>query len=230
MSDLSTAFHETQRRISDAERRFGRHPGAVTLLAVSKTRTTGEIRALAADGQRHFGENYLQEALPKIEELSDLELVWHFIGKIQSNKTDAIAGHFDWVHTLDREKIAARLNDQRLDSQPPLNVCIQVNVSGETTKSGVRPEEVLALAKAVMGYPRLRLRGLMALPAPATDFDEQRLPFRRLARLLVELQDHGFPLDTLSLGTSDDFEAAIAEGATMVRIGTGVFGPRTSKY
>lgn len=226
MTELSAALAIIKRRISDAEHRFGRPPGSVALLAVSKMRSSQEIRALAGQGQRHFGENYLQEARPKIDSLADLGLIWHFIGKVQSNKTEAIAQHFDWVHTLEKEKIATRLNDQRPAPLLPLNVCIQVNISGEASKSGIPPEEVLTLAETVVRYPRLRLRGLMTLPAPSMSFEQQCLPFRRLAQVFAELQGRAFPVDTLSMGTSDDFEAAIAEGATLVRLGTSIFGPR----
>lgn len=215
-----------RQRIAETEARFNRPPGSVILLAVSKTRTPFEILAVASQGQRRFAENYLQEALPKIQALEAHDLEWHFIGKVQSNKTEEIARYFDWVHTIERERIARRLNDQRPGSLPPLNVCIQVNIDKEPTKSGVLLDELPGLFEAVARYPRLRLRGLMALPAPSKDFESQRLEFRRLAQALAAFRNLGLTLDTLSMGTSDDFEAAIAEGATLVRIGTAIFGPR----
>ncbi len=218
-----------RQRIAAAEARFNRPPGSVTLLAVSKTRTPSEILAMVSQGQRRFAENYLQEALPKIQALEAHDLEWHFIGKVQSNKTAETACHFDWVHTIERERIARRLNDQRPESAPPLNVLIEVNIDEEPTKSGLLLNELPGLLEAVVQYPRLRLRGLMALPAPSTDFESQRLPFRRLAQALAALRNLGLELDTLSMGTSDDFEAAIAEGATLVRIGTAIFGSRTSR-
>jgi hypothetical protein len=222
-------FMETKARIAEAERRYGREAGSVQLLAVTKTRTAAEIRAVAALGQYCFAENYLQEALTKLDELATDDLEWHFIGAIQSNKTDAIAQHFAWVHTLDREKLARRLNDQRPAERPPLQVCIQINISDEETKSGIGLADLPEFAAMVAALPRLTLRGLMALPAPAPEFEQQRLPFRRLAAALRDLQQRGFDVDTLSMGTSDDFEAAIAEGATIVRLGTSIFGPRPPK-
>lgn len=213
-------------RIMTAELRFSRPPGSVQLLAVSKTRPAEDLRQAAAAGQRCFGESYLQEALEKIRALQDLPIEWHFIGPIQSNKTRQIAEHFDWVHSVDRLKIAQRLNDQRPPDLPKLQICIQVNTSGETTKSGCNPEEVAELAHAITQLPRLQLRGLMAIPAPEDDFEQQRLPFRKLRELMTQLNEAGLSLDTLSMGMSDDMEAAIAEGATIVRIGTAVFGER----
>ena len=215
-----------RQRIAAAETRFNRSRDSVVLLAVSKTRTPAAILAVARQSQRRFAENYLQEALPKIETLASEGLEWHFIGRLQSNKTEAIARHFDWVHTLDRAKIATRLNDQRPSSLPPLNVLVQVNIDEEPTKSGISLDQLPALIEVVMQYPQLRLRGLMALPAPRTDFEQQRMPFRRLAKAWAQLRDRGIALDTLSMGTSEDFEAAIAEGATFLRIGTAIFGPR----
>jgi len=212
-------------RIRNAEKHAGRPEGSVTLLAVSKTQPADAIRALAQAGQRHFGENYLQEALAKQEELADLNgLVWHFIGPIQSNKTRVIASGFDWVHSVDRLKIAERLSEQRPAEWPPLNICLQVNISRETSKSGVDPDDLPELARAVAGLPRLRLRGLMAIPAPAHDLESQRQPLRALREALERLQAPG--LDTLSMGMSEDLEAAILEGSTCVRVGTALFGPR----
>jgi pyridoxal phosphate enzyme (YggS family) len=217
------------RRIRDAELRYHRAPGSVQLLAVSKQQPASAIRAAYAFGQVQFGENYVQEALQKITELTDLDCEWHFIGPLQSNKSRHVAQHCAWLHTLDRLKLAQRLSDQRLDSQPPLNVCLQVNISAQDTKAGVAPEEVLALAESVHDLPNLRLRGLMTLPAPADDLHAQRKPFAQLRQLLEELQRAGLPCDTLSMGMTGDLEAAIAEGATIVRIGTAVFGERPPK-
>ena len=200
-----------------------RDPATVGLLAVSKTQPAAAIREAAAAGIRDFGENYLQEALDKQAELDDLPLTWHFIGPIQSNKTKAIAEHFGWVHSVDRLKIAQRLSDQRPAALPPLNICLQVNVSGEASKSGCAPQEVQQLARAITALPRLRLRGLMCIPAPSEDPAEQRAAFARLRQLRDEL---ALDLDTLSMGMSQDLEAAIAEGATWVRIGTALFGAR----
>jgi PLP dependent protein len=213
-------------RIAAAEERSSRPRGSVGLIAVSKTRTVSEIQALAGRGQRRFGENYLQEALPKIGALQGQLLEWHFIGRVQTNKSELIARNFSFVHTVDREKVAAALNVHRPARLPPLEVCIQVDISGEPSKSGVALADLPALAEAVARYPRLRLRGLMALPAPNRDFDGQRVGFRPLAAALYDLRDRGYALDTLSIGTSEDFEAAIFEGATLVRIGTALFGPR----
>ena len=215
-----------RQRIAEAEARFNRPPGSVILLAVSKRRTPSEILTIVSQGQQQFAESYLQEALPKIQTLAGHDLEWHFIGKVQSNKTEEIAHYFDWIHTIERDKIARRLNDQRPESLPPLNALIQVNIDEEPTKSGVLLPELPGLLERVGRYPRLRLRGLMTLPAPSKDFASQRRAFQRLARAFAEFRDQGIPLDTLSMGTSDDFEAAIAEGATMVRIGTAIFGPR----
>jgi PLP dependent protein len=213
-------------RIAAAEERSLRPRGSVGLIAVSKTRTVAEILSLAGRGQRRFGENYLQEALPKIAALQGQLLEWHFIGRVQTNKSGLIARHFSFVHTVDREKLAAALDAHRPAHLPPLDVCIQVNLSGEPSKSGVREADVPALAEAVARYPRLRLRGLMALPAPGRHFDAQRAGFRPLAAALNDLRGRGHALDTLSIGTSEDFEAAIFEGATLVRVGTALFGPR----
>lgn len=213
-------------RIADAERRFDRAAGSVRLLAVSKTQPAEAIRAAFGEGQPAFGENYLQEALAKQTELTDLAIEWHFIGPIQGNKAKSIAQHFDWVHSVDRIRVAERLAANRGEEQPPLNVLLQVNVSGEESKSGIAPEELPALAAAVADLPRLRLRGLMCIPAPADDLEQQRQPFRLLRRLRDELSSAGYRLDTLSMGMSDDLEAAIAEGSTLVRIGTAIFGPR----
>ncbi|MEZ5554191.1 YggS family pyridoxal phosphate-dependent enzyme [Haliea sp.] len=205
-----------------------RAPEAIRVLAVSKTRDAEEVRAAAALGLRDFGENYVQEGLAKIEALAGLDLCWHFIGPIQSNKTRAIAEHFAWVHSVDRLKIAQRLSAQRPAQLPDLQVCLQVNISGEDSKSGVDPTELMALATAVAQLPRLQLRGLMAIPAPADTLAQQRVPFARLRSALVALQATLPTLDTLSMGMSGDLEAAIAEGATIVRVGTDLFGPRAT--
>ncbi len=208
----------------------GRDPSTVGLLAVSKTFGPDAVIAAADAGQRAFGENYLQEALDKMAAVAalrpDLALDWHFIGPIQSNKTRPLAEHFAWAHAVDREKIARRLSEQRPDHLPPLNICLQVNVSGEASKSGVSPEDLPALAHAVAPLPRLRLRGLMAIPEPSDDPVAQRQPFARLRELQQQLMAAGLALDTLSMGMSADMAAAVAEGATMVRIGTAIFGKR----
>jgi pyridoxal phosphate enzyme (YggS family) len=226
MKNIVDRLAETHTRIRAAERRFQRSPGSVRLVAVSKTRSAAEVDAAAACGQADFGENYVQEALDKIAACHHQDLTWHFIGPVQSNKTRAIAARFAWVHSLGRYKIAHRLDAARPAELPPLNVCLQVNISGEGSKSGIAPGDLVALAESVAVLPRLRLRGLMTLPAPGTTLEEQRLPFRRLYELYENLRQNGFDLDTLSMGTSADLEAAVAEGATMVRIGTAIFGPR----
>lgn len=214
-------------RVSIAAEKVGRCAGDITLMAVSKTRSSDEVRVAVAAGVRNLGENYLQEALDKIQATGDLSAHWHFIGPIQSNKTRAIAEHFDWVHSVDREKIARRLNEQRPDTLPPLDICLQVNVSQEGSKSGVAPDDIVPLARAILELPRLRLRGLMAIPAPTNDVSAQRAAFARVMALLHSLQEIAPAVDTLSMGMSGDLESAIAEGATMVRVGTDIFGPRS---
>ena len=223
---IAANIANVRRRVSSAAEKSGRRPEDITLMAVSKTRGVDEVRAAAAAGVHNLGENYLQEALEKIGGTAGLDVVWHFIGPIQSNKTRAIAEHFDWVHSVEREKIARRLNEQRPDALPPLNICLQVNISGEQSKSGTDPEALPALAAAVGDMPRLRLRGLMAIPAPEQDSKAQREAFSRLATLFETLRGRVPALDTLSMGMSGDLESAIAEGSTMVRIGTDIFGPR----
>lgn len=206
----------------------GRDPDGVALLAVSKTRPAEDLRAAFEAGQRCFGENYLQEALEKQEQLADLAIEWHFIGPLQSNKTRAVAEGFDWMHSVDRLKIAQRLSAQRPEDKPPLDICLQVNIDREESKSGLAPAEVPALAAAVAELPGLRLRGLMAIPAPRESANEQREPFVQLAQLLGQLRA-ALPeqsLDTLSMGMSGDLEAAIESGATIVRVGTDIFGAR----
>jgi pyridoxal phosphate enzyme (YggS family) len=204
---------------------------SVTLLAVSKTMPAEAVREAHAAGQRAFGENYVQEGVETISALADLraELQWHLIGPLQSNKTRVVAESFDWVHSVDRLKVAERLSAQRPAHLPPLQVCLQVNVSGEASKSGVAPAEVAALAAAVARLPGLRLRGLMSIPEPAADFEAQRPPHRALHALLQDLRRQGLQLDTLSMGMSADLEAAVAEGATLVRIGTAIFGGRARR-
>ncbi len=230
MSSISHNLQAVTARIDAACRAALRNPQTVTLLAVSKTFGPEAVIEAADAGLRAFGENYLQEALDKIAAIRasrpDLLLEWHFIGPIQSNKTRPIAEHFDWVHSVDREKIAQRLSEQRPAHLPPLNICLQVNISGEDSKSGVVPEQVGALANAVSALPRLTLRGLMAIPEAAEDMDRQRAPLRRLRQLCESLREQGLALDTLSMGMSADLEAAIAEGANIVRIGTAIFGKR----
>lgn len=227
MSTIADRLAQVRMRISQAAATAARDPNSIRLLAVSKTRPVADLEAALAAGQRAFGESYLQDALPKIAAIGE-RAEWHFIGPIQSNKTRQIASHFAWVHSVDRLKIAQRLSEQRPAGLPPLNICLQVNTSGETTKGGVLPEETRNLAEAVALLPHLRLRGLMTIPAPVQDVTQQRRPFAQLRRLLEQLNANGLELDTLSMGMSNDLEAAIAEGATLVRIGTAIFGPRSS--
>ncbi|MCC6303425.1 MAG: YggS family pyridoxal phosphate-dependent enzyme [Gammaproteobacteria bacterium] len=226
MNDCVRALHAIQARIAAAERRYHRPPGAVALLAVSKAHSIADVRAVLAAGQRVFGESYLQEAAAKIAALAGQAVDWHFIGPIQSNKTRGIAERFSWVHSVDRLKIAQRLDAQRPDHLPPLNICLEINVSGESSKSGVPPAEAADLARELSLLPRLRLRGLMAIPPPSRDLETQRDPFRRLRELRDTLGQAVPALDTLSMGMTDDLEAAIAEGSTMVRVGSGIFGRR----
>ena len=226
MTPISANLQAVLARIDAAARRFGRAPESVRLLAVSKTWAAAHVRDAATAGQRAFGENYVQEGVAKIGELAALGLEWHFIGPLQSNKTRPVAENFDWVHSIERIKIAERLSEQRPAGMAPIDVCLQVNVSGEATKSGCLPAEASALAKEIAALPNLRLRGLMAIPEPVEDFEAQRRPFRALRELYEQLRADGLPLDTLSMGMSHDLEAAIAEGATLVRIGTAIFGER----
>ncbi|MDH5178203.1 MAG: YggS family pyridoxal phosphate-dependent enzyme [Gammaproteobacteria bacterium] len=228
MKTLTERINAIRARISELEQQYGRDPGSVMLLAVSKTRPVAEIRAAMQTGQRDFGENYLQDALPKIAALSDQGLCWHFIGPIQSNKTRDIAAHFDWVHSVDRLKVAQRLNDHRPAGTPPLNICLQVNISHDPNKSGVMPADALALAKQLVEFPALRLRGLMTIPVHTETLAEQRAIFRALHELAETIRQAGIAMDTLSMGMTEDMEAAIAEGATMVRIGTAIFGSRSA--
>jgi len=213
-------------RLTHAAHAASRNPRDITLLAVSKAYDHTAVRAAALAGQRDFGENYLQEALDKQKALANPDLVWHFIGPIQSNKTRGIAENFAWAHSVDRLKIAERLSAQRPDGLPPLNVCLEVNISGEASKGGATPDTLLQLAGQVADLPRLCLRGLMAIPAPTPDPVQQRLAFQQVRGLFDTLNARGLSLDTLSMGMSGDFEAAIAEGSTLVRIGTALFGAR----
>ncbi|MEH6493575.1 YggS family pyridoxal phosphate-dependent enzyme [Halopseudomonas sp.] len=223
MSTIAENIANVRERIQRAAAVADRDPDTITLMAVSKTRPASAIRDAWAAGVQNIGENYLQEALEKMATLSDLPLTWHFIGPIQSNKTKTIAEHFDWVHSVDRLKIARRLSDQRPEHLPPLNVCLQVNISGEDSKSGVSLVELPELANAVAALPGLRLRGLMAIPAPAATSAARRAPLAALREAQAKLD---LPLDTLSMGMSDDLAEAIQEGATMVRIGSALFGAR----
>jgi pyridoxal phosphate enzyme (YggS family) len=231
MTSVVERLQQVKQRIHRANSSIGPGVQNVTLLAVSKTQPAQAVRAAAAAGQCAFGENYVQEALDKMAALADLRgrIEWHLIGPLQSNKTRAVAEAFDWVHSVDRLKIAQRLSDQRPAHLPPLNVCLQVNVSGEASKSGLAPDEVPAVAHAVAALPRLRLRGLMAIPEPAGDLEAQRVPHRALKALFERLRAEGLDLDTLSMGMSADLEAAILEGATIVRVGTAIFGDRSPK-
>ena len=228
MATIDCNLLEVNGRIARACEMAGRPVPSVTLLAVSKTQPPQAVRVALAAGQARFGENYVAEALDKMAALADLRprLEWHLIGPLQANKTRAVAERFDWVHSVDRLRIAERLSAQRPPDLPPLQVCLQVNISGEDSKSGLAPAEVPALARAVAALPRLRLRGLMAIPEPATDVEAQRRPHRALRELLEALRHDGLELDTLSMGMTADLEAAVAEGATLVRIGTALFGAR----
>ena len=229
MTTIPGNLQHVRARIATACQRAGRGVEEVTLLAVSKTFGADAVRAAAAAGQRAFGENYIEEGVEKIAALRDLGLMWHCIGPIQSNKTRLVAEHFDWVHTVDRLKIAERLSAQRPADRPPLNVCIQVNIDGGANKSGVAPGDALALARAVAALPQLKLRGLMSIPEIAPDFDAARAVHASARALFDQLNADGLGLDTLSMGMSDDLEAAIAAGSTMVRIGTAIFGSRAPK-
>ena len=229
MTTIALRLQAVQDRIRAAAAAAGRPPEAVRLIAVSKTFPAGAVREACQAGQHAFGENYLQEAMSKIEALSGLSLEWHFIGPLQSNKTRPVAQMFSWVHSVDRLKLAERLSDARPESMDPLQVCIQVNVSAEASKSGCRPEELTRLAEAVVRLPGLRLRGLMTIPEPTPDLQVQRQRFALLRQLKDDLVSRGLELDVLSMGMSDDLEAAVAEGATMVRVGRAIFGARQTQ-
>lgn len=227
MQKIDEKLNKVTARLRTAAEKAGREPGQVALVAVSKTQPAEALEQAYRAGQRRFGENYLQEALDKQAALIHLpDLEWHFIGPIQSNKTRGIAEHFAWVHSVDREKIARRLSEQRPASLPPLQLCLQVNLDDESSKAGVGLKQLPDLARAVHELPGITLRGLMAIPAPRTDPGEQRASFAHLRRALEALNRQGLRLDTLSMGMSADLEAAVAEGATMVRVGTDIFGPR----
>ncbi len=226
MSDIATNLQVVRERVAAAARAVGRDPAEVEILAVSKTWPASRLREAAAAGQRAFGENYVQEAEEKIAALADLGLEWHFIGPLQANKTRGVAERCAWVHSVDRLRIAQRLSAQRPPTLPPLQVCVQVNVSGEASKSGCSPAEAERLCTLVAALPALHLRGLMAIPEPTDNAVRQREQFAELRRLFTVLRAGGLPLDTLSMGMSQDLEAAVAEGATLVRIGTAIFGER----
>ncbi len=228
MTVIATQLQAVHARIAAACLAAGRSTDSVQLLAVSKTFGPEAVRAAHAVGQTAFGENYIQEAVDKMALLGDLPLQWHCIGPIQSNKTRLVAAHFQWAQTVDRLKIAQRLSEQRPDHLPPLQICLQVNVDGGLTKSGVSPDELPALAQAVAALPRLQLRGLMCIPDPQEDAEAMRAVFLRARALYEDLRASGLPLDTLSMGMSGDLEAAIAAGSTMVRVGTAIFGGRSS--
>ncbi|KAF0200842.1 MAG: alanine racemase domain [Gallionellaceae bacterium] len=226
MTAILSNLQAIRRAIAQAAQAAQRDPASIMLLAVSKTFPPAAVREAHAAGQHAFGENYVQEALDKISALRDLDLEWHFIGPIQSNKTRVIAENFAWVHGVDRLKIAQRLSEQRPHELPPLNICLQVNVSGEESKSGIAPSDAAELAREVSILPRLKLRGLMAIPAPEDDVPAQRRPFAQLRELAQTITAQGITLDTLSMGMSHDFAAAIQEGATIIRVGTAIFGKR----
>jgi len=224
MTTIAQRLKQIRKQISDAELACNRQPGSVLLLAVSKTKPSEDIAAAYQSGQRHFGENYLQEALKKQQELGAYDISWHFIGPIQSNKTKPLAMHFDWVHSVDSLKIARRLSEQRPPHLPPLNICLQVNISDEQSKSGITLAELPQLCEQVAELPNLKLRGVMAIPAPQQDFELQRQPYRALYQAVAQLNRP--ELDTFSFGMTGDLKAAIAEGSTIVRIGTALFGER----
>ena len=226
MTSVTQKLDEVRARVTGAARRHGRDPESIHLIAVSKGQTADAIRAAYAAGQRDFGENYVQEAAAKMADLAELPLVWHHIGRLQANKTRFVAERCDWCHTVDRLSVAERLSRQRSWHAPPLQVCIQVEVAGATERAGVAVAELPRLAEQVAALPRLRLRGLMCLPPVETEFERQRVHFRRLRECQQALISAGFALDVLSAGMSADMEAAVAEGATHLRIGTAIFGPR----
>jgi pyridoxal phosphate enzyme (YggS family) len=226
MTDIKTNLIHIKELIADYEKKYGREKNSVELLAVSKGQSLEKMQAAFALGQKRFGESYLQEALPKIAVMSDACIEWHFIGPVQSNKTRKIAKHFAWVHSIANIKTAKRLNEQRPAYLPPLNICIEINIDHEATKSGIELDEILPLVKYCLTLPRLKLRGLMTIPAANETVEEQRVAFHTLRSVWQSLREQGIALDTLSMGMSEDFEAAIAEGSTIVRIGTSIFGPR----
>lgn len=225
MTEIRSRIEGVRQRIRQAAAECRREAADIRLVAVSKTRSPAEIRQAVSAGLTDFGENYLQEALPKIEALRESGICWHFIGPVQSNKTRELAAQFDWVQTVDRVRIAQRLNDQRGNQGKPLNICVQVNISREPQKAGVTPEQAPELCRLIMDMPRLRLRGLMAIPA-AGDTQALRSSFESMCELYRQLQSQGLPLDTLSMGMSTDLESAVSAGSNMLRIGTDIFGPR----
>lgn len=225
--DIAARLQATRQRIEQAAQRYGRDAAEIALVAISKTQPIHLLEQAWQAGQTDFGENYWQDALPKIQALAAQELSWHFVGAIQGNKTRHIAQAFDWAHAVNRLKIARRLSEQRPTQASPLNICIQVNIDREPSKAGVLPEEVMELAARINDLPHIHLRGLMAIPDPKMDFQAQRRPFAALRDLYEQLNEAGHELDTLSMGMSGDLEAAIAEGATMVRVGSAIFGART---
>ena len=227
--NIATNLARIRAEIATAEMQFNRPDGSVKLIAVSKTRPVSDIMVAINEGQADFGENYCQEAVEKIEAISNPNIHWHFIGPVQSNKTRQIARYFDWVHTVDRVKIAKRLDDMRPADKPPLNICIQINISGENSKSGIILDEVEDFISELAPLSNLKVRGLMTLPAPVTEFEAQRDSFAKLNRCLSRLSKINPELDTLSMGTTEDMLAAIAEGSTMVRIGTAIFGSRNAR-
>lgn len=226
MTDITANLAHIKQLITTYEDKYDREKNAVQLLAVSKGQALEKMQMAFAAGQKRFGESYLQEALSKMVALNDASIEWHFIGPVQSNKTRKIAEHFAWVHSLTNMKVAKRLNEQRPAYLPPLNVCIEINIDKEASKAGISIEEVLPLAHYCLNLPRLKLRGLMTIPAARDTVIEQRQTFHTLLSVWQSLREHGLALDTLSMGMSEDFEAAIAEGSTIVRIGTAIFGPR----
>ena len=227
---LIDSYRHVVASIKTAETQYDRPSGSVSLVAVSKTYPVEDIRAVAEMGQRHFGENQIQDAMGKIPLLTDLDCIWHFIGSIQSNKCRDIAHHFDWVHSVDRLKVAQRLSSLRSEDKQPLNITLQINLQNEASKAGIPPESVMELAREISQLPKITLRGLMAIPAPETNFAEQRAVFRQLRNLMETINQRlDLALDCLSMGMTNDLEAAIAEGATHVRIGTAIFGPRRKK-
>ena len=228
MSAIASNLQAVRERIAKAAGKAGRSPREITLLAVSKTWPVDCVIDASRAGQQRFGENYVQEGVAKVLATSGLNLEWHFIGPLQTNKTRLVAEHFSWVHSIDRLKLAERLSAQRRDGLPPLSVCVQVNISGEASKRGCAPSDALELCQAIATMPRLALRGLMAIPETADDFAAQRVPFRQLRELREQICAAGLPLDTLSMGMSHDLEAAVSEGATIVRIGTAIFGARNN--
>lgn len=226
MQNIENNLAHIHHQIETAATVYNRKANSISLLAVSKKKPSSDLRSAYASGQRDFGENFLQEAQSKMRELADLNIVWHFIGPVQSNKTRALAESFDWVHCVDRRKVAERLSNQRPESMPPLNICIQVNIDHESSKSGIDPDNLIDFAEAIRDLPQIRLRGLMAIPAQRSNFELQREPFAKLKQSLHDLQQRGLECDTLSMGMSHDMLAAIAEGSTLVRIGTAIFGER----